>query len=314
MAIQFTSPSDESVFHLLTPVEFKGKSDNKISQISFFAGAFWLGDIQPVSGEWVFRYPGFNQAGRRTIKAVGHDASGAEVESASIEIVLSNMSAAGFEPGIDVSDFDGFVDWVKVRNAGYSFAFAKATEGGTFRASTFSGNWTRIKGAGLIRGAYHFFRPTVDPVVQAKHFLKTVADVDPLEPDDLPPVLDLEHFPKSVEAQWASLQLSDRVKRVKQWIDHVEEALQRKPMIYTSYGFWDQFMKGVTDFASYPLWVANYTSKPQPALPTPWKSWQFWQFTDSTEVPGIPNPAEDGNRFNGSISDLEKFIKSTRHG
>jgi len=198
-----------------------------------------------------------------------------------------------------------------VRSAGFSFAFAKATEGGTFRADTFPGNWRRMKGAGMVRGAYHFFRPSVDPKDQARNFLDYVAGVEPIESDDLPPALDLEHFPDSVRRQWESISKPERVSRVRQWLDIVETELNRKPIIYTSFGFWDSFMSGVRDFSSYPLWVAHYTRDSRPLIPNEWSNWTFWQYTDSTEVPGIPTPDEDGDRFNGSMSELLAFISST---
>lgn len=231
--------------------------------------------------------------------------------SQEIKIVLSNSNPLGFEPGIDVSDYDGSVNWRKVKGAGFSFAFAKATEGRTWKATTFPGNWRQMEGAGIIRGAYHFFRPTVDPQKQARNFLDYVNSVDPIGPDDLPPVIDLEHFPNSVRRQWNSLSKSERVSRVRTWIEEIETEIKRKPIIYTSFGFWDGWMSGVRDFSSYPLWVANYTSRRRPLIPREWSTWTFWQYTDRTEVPGIPTPDEDGDRFNGSLSDLVAFIGST---
>ena len=70
-------------------------------------------------------------------------------------------------------------------------------------------------------------------------------------------------------------------------------------------------MSGVKDFSSYPLWVAHYTNNPKPLIPKEWSTWTFWQYTDATEVPGIPEPNEDGDRFNGSLSDLLAFIPTT---
>lgn len=94
-----------------------------------------------------------------------------------------------------------------------------------------------------------------------------MASVDPIESDDLPPALDLEHFPDSVMRQWESISKVERVSRVRQWLDIVESEINRKPIIYTSFGFWDSFMSGVRDFSSYPLWVASYTKKSQPVMP-----------------------------------------------
>ena len=82
--------------------------------------------------------------------------------------------------GVDVSHWDGAIDWVKLAGAGQSFGIAKATEGVTFVDPMFQANWTAIKAAGLVRGAYHFFRPASGGgVQQARFFLGKVAASPP---------------------------------------------------------------------------------------------------------------------------------------
>jgi lysozyme len=90
--------------------------------------------------------------------------------------------------GIDVSHYQGVVDWQQVAQNGMAFAFAKATEGITYVDPQLAANWDGIRVAGLVRGAYHFFEPNDDAAQQAQHFLSTVQ----LQPGDLPPVLDVE--------------------------------------------------------------------------------------------------------------------------
>lgn len=309
MNLTIASPAPDSMFTLGAPITFRGGAANDIVKVDLFAEQFFLGSDSVERNTWAVTYPGFNQPGKRTVRVVGYDSIGDTAAASELTILLSNASQTGFEPGIDVSDFDDFVNWQKVRNAGFSFAFAKATEGGTFRADTFPGNWRRMQGAGVIRGAYHFFRPTVDAEAQARNFLDYINSVESIQADDLPPVLDLEHFPASVRRQWESISKTTRVSRVKKWIKTVEDETRRRPIIYTSFGFWNGFMSGVKDFANYPLWVAHYTQRPQPLIPREWANWTFWQYTDSTEIPGIPTPGEDGNRFNGSLDELLSFIK-----
>ena len=90
--------------------------------------------------------------------------------------------------GIDVSHHQETVDWTKVAGAGISFAYAKASEGMN-ADPLFPANWAGMKAAGVIRGAYHFFRPKTDPAAQASHFCALVGALDPA---DLPPMVDLE--------------------------------------------------------------------------------------------------------------------------
>ncbi|MBC6419743.1 MAG: hypothetical protein GDA44_13755 [Prochloron sp. SP5CPC1] len=163
MSITITSRENNSSFHLKVPVTFKGRADGGIVRVELFAEQYYLGGDDVELGDWVLTYPEFYTSGVRQIRVVGLDRDKNKVASEEITIVLSNSNPLGFEPGIDVSDFDGSVNWRKVKGAGFSFAFAKATEGRTWKATTFPRNWRQMEGAGIIRGAYHFFRPTVDP-------------------------------------------------------------------------------------------------------------------------------------------------------
>src|SRR5919106_1214014 len=96
--------------------------------------------------------------------------------------------------GIDVSKWQGKIDWASVRAAGTQFAFIKATEGGDHVDERFLENWHGAQQAGIPRGAYHFVywcRPAHE---QAAWFKRNV----PQDPDALPPVLDVEWNGQSV--------------------------------------------------------------------------------------------------------------------
>ncbi len=181
--------------------------------------------------------------------------------------------------GIDISKWQGNIDWQKVKADGYSFAFAKATEGTTYVDPTFQANWQGMEAAGLVRGAYHFFWPTLDPVTQAEHFVQTVSP----DATSLPPVLDLE---KATILDPAALR-----EKVKAWLDKVESLTGRKAIIYTGSWYWNPHMlvngqaPGWT--GDYDLWVASYTTAAQPAMPTGWSTWTLWQHTDHGIVDGI---------------------------
>ncbi|HYP00881.1 MAG TPA: GH25 family lysozyme [Pyrinomonadaceae bacterium] len=197
--------------------------------------------------------------------------------------------------GIDVSHYQGTVNWSDVRGAGSAFAFAKATEGASIVDPTFNANWNGMKEAGLVRGAYHFFRPEQDGVEQAKHFLQAVE----IEPGDLPPVIDIE--------------LNDGVTGgrliagVGNWIDTVAQATGTTPLIYTAAYFWNEYMND--GFGKFPLWLAHYTNAPTPQpLPHGWTTWTFWQYSQSLPIPGV-NGNADHNRFNGAQADLQALTK-----
>ncbi|HEY9811087.1 MAG TPA: GH25 family lysozyme [Halomicronema sp.] len=205
--------------------------------------------------------------------------------------------------GIDVSDFQENVNWRAVADDGISFAFAKATEGTTFVAESFARNWSGMKSVKIIRGAYHFFRPQSDPEAQAKHFLKIVK----LEPGDLPAVLDVESS--------GGLSGSAIAERMTVWLNIVEKATKRKPIIYTYPGFWER-IGNMQKFKDYPLWIAHYTNDPEPWVTGGWDVWTMWQFTDSGTVKGISGGV-DINRFqtsregkrNSKVTIIQKCLK-----
>jgi GH25 family lysozyme M1 (1,4-beta-N-acetylmuramidase)/LysM repeat protein len=208
-------------------------------------------------------------------------------------------------PGIDVSYWNAGIDWPKVRATGQRFIFAKATEGDFYADPTFDDNWRGAKSAGLLRGAYHFFRCNVDPKKQANKFIDYVKSMN--DNGELPAVLDLETNDG---------QTKDKViARVKTWLDQVEAALGRKPIIYSRPIFLqDHFSEaggGPPTWAKdYPFWVAYYPNVyvdgSQPVLPRGWFKWTFWQYSQTGRVNGI-NAKVDLNVFNGSLDDLYRL-------
>lgn len=214
--------------------------------------------------------------------------------------------------GIDVSNINPPVNWQVVRSAQITYGFIKATEGATFIDKTFNTNWEGMKQAGIIRGAYHFFRPTTStPQEQADNFLTIVKDV--LEPGDLPPVLDVEAWPETVGQQWKTINLDQRIERVQIWLKKVEQATKRRPIIYTSPSFWKEYMGDTQNFTRYPLWIAHYTDKPEPLIPAHnWggNGYTFWQYTEKGTVAGVSGNV-DKNRFKGSIAQLMALVNDS---
>jgi lysozyme len=192
--------------------------------------------------------------------------------------------------GIDVSHYQGQVNWEAVKAAGCAFAFAKATEGTNITDPYFAANWAGMQAAGLARGAYHFFRPGEDAAQQAQHFLATVQ----LKPTDLPPVIDVE---VSDNVSGGAI-----VEGVQAWLDAVEQGAGVTPIIYTAAYFWNQYLN--SGFGRYPLWIAHYTAAAAPApLPEGWADWTFWQYSQSLAIAGVSGAA-DHDYFNGTLGDL----------
>jgi GH25 family lysozyme M1 (1,4-beta-N-acetylmuramidase) len=212
-------------------------------------------------------------------------------------------------PGIDVSYWDAGIDWPKVRATGQRFVFVKATEADTYQDPTFDDNWFGAKSAGLLRGAYHFFRCNVDAKKQADYFVNYFKSFN--DPGELPPVLDLETNDN---------QKKDKIiPAVKTYLDRVEAALGKKPIIYSGYFFLQDYLSeaggGPPMWAKdYPLWIAQYPNQyvpgTAPSLPRGWFNWTIWQYSEKGVVNGI-NAAVDMDVFNGSLEDLYKFAGAT---
>ena len=174
--------------------------------------------------------------------------------------------------GVDVSHFQGEVDWPAVARDGVRFCFVKATEGADNVDPNFSRNWEGAKAAGLLRGAYHFFHPDEDAKQQAEHYLSVVS----LDDQALPPALDIE-VTNGVGVK--GLQSGIRT-----WLQTVQASSGRKPVLYTDPSFWRESVRA--DLSNYPLWLACYAN--QPDVPPSWRTWTFWQHSDQGRVRGIP--------------------------
>jgi len=193
--------------------------------------------------------------------------------------------------GIDISHYQDRIDWERLRNASIgnapvSFVFIKATEGEEMLDENFNLNFAKSRRNDLIRGAYHFFVPGVNPRKQAAFYLKMAQ----LEPGDLPPVLDIEKN--------GNLSPEQLRRDVKIWLDAVEAEYGVKPILYTGYKFKMQYLNS-PEFDDYPYWIAHYYVE---ELEYKGK-WTFWQHTDCGKISGIKGFV-DCNIFNGSLQEL----------
>ena len=197
--------------------------------------------------------------------------------------------------GIDISHYQERVNWEKLRNASMgdapvSFVFIKATEGEKLFDENFNRNFANAKRNDLIRGAYHFFVPGINPRKQADFFIS----IAQLEPGDLPPVLDIE--------KKGSLTPEQLRRDVKIWLDIVEKEYGVKPILYTGYKFKVDYLN-TPEFDAYPYWIAHYYVE---KLAYKGK-WTFWQHTDCGKVAGIKGFV-DCNIFNGTFQDLQELL------
>jgi lysozyme len=201
--------------------------------------------------------------------------------------------------GIDVSYWQGDIDWYQARAAGVRFTFIKATEGGDHLDPKFLENWQAAKNAGIVRGAYHFIYWCSPADEQALWFMLNV----PPDPDTLPPVLDLEwnsHSKTCPDHVAKDVALA----KIKTMLDAMQAHTGKRPIIYTDPVFYRDVLHGA--FTNYHFWLRSVAAEPEVLYRD--RTWSFWQFTTTGYVPGVQGKV-DRNSFNGTRRDWDRVLK-----
>ncbi len=201
--------------------------------------------------------------------------------------------------GIDVSKWQGTIDWRQVAADGVKYAIIRISDGPNVLDGKFVANWAGALEHGIPRGSYQFFRQDEDPVVQAD----IVIDYHQRYGlGELPPVIDVESTDGADSATM--------VRNIRAWLDRVEAALGVQPIIYTGRYFWNGNVDS-TAFSDYPLWHAQYTGAACPNIAAAWSRWTLWQYSSTGTVAGISGGV-DMNRFNGTEAELLAMVGEPR--
>jgi GH25 family lysozyme M1 (1,4-beta-N-acetylmuramidase) len=221
---------------------------------------------------------------------------GAPEDAARAACVPTVTPAAGETVGgLDVSHWQGAIDWTGVAETERRFVFMKATDGRTEIDERFAENYSGARGNGLVAGAYHFARPdrrSGDPVREARHF---VSVADP-RAGDLLPVLDIEN-------NGPGLNTDQMTRWARRWVEEVRRLTGVHPLVYTSPCGWKDRFADTRRIArgGSPLWVAHWSAG-APMVPADnWngRGWVVWQHSSTGHVRGIAG-AVDLDRFNGT--------------
>lgn len=201
--------------------------------------------------------------------------------------------------GVDVSRWQGEIDWSKLRTQGANFAFIKATDGGDHLDPMFKKNWRAAKAAGMRRGAYHFFYWCRTAGEQADWFIRNV----PREPGALPPVIDVEYNGESSCKRRLS---PERVREKMQvFMDKLEAHYGQRPIIYTAPDFYADNLQGA--FQNYPFWLRAVAQHPSKVYPN--RKWLFWQYSGSGLSHGVDGKI-DLNVFHGSEDEWYDWLEA----
>lgn len=199
--------------------------------------------------------------------------------------------------GVDVSRWQGDIDWDKLRRQGANFAYIKATDGGDHLDPMFRQNWRGANKAGLKRGAYHFFYWCRSASSQADWFIRNVPKVA----GALPPVIDVE---------WNHLSNCKRrpsravvLEKMQVFMDRLEAHYGQRPIIYTAPDFYADNLKGA--FENYPFWLRAVAQHPGKVYPG--RKWLFWQYSGSGLSHGVSGKI-DLNVFHGTEGEWRAWV------
>ena len=198
--------------------------------------------------------------------------------------------------GCDISDWNGKVDFIKMRAAGASFVFIKASQRTVQK--TWAYNWQAAKAAGLLRGAYHYLDLGISEVTQANLFIQLLKD----DPGELPPVLDNEQEPEDYGMTFKTMQ-----GRVWNFGSIFYKAMGQYPMPYMGYYSWKEKMTPAVEWMRRPeYWLPWYADESIVRTPPPYTKWTFWQYTDKGDGAkyGCQSVGVDLNWYNGTEEEL----------
>jgi len=240
--------------------------------------------------------------------------------------------------GVDVSHWDEdncscTFNWTALADKKVVFAYVKASHGDNKDPDPrFNKSWQALaKEPRIIRGAYHFFSSSSDPLTQAKSFVDKVNKAGGQLQTDLPPAMDLEWDvrtendetiidPATGKAKdfWKGQSPDTIIKKVLTWLEYVKKETGRTPIIYTNYQWWLDNIKDskkIEQLKDYIVWIADYSvehTKPEnPELPNDW-NWKLWQFTAKGDVtsagikfkPSASGETIDVSMFKGTMEDF----------
>lgn len=197
--------------------------------------------------------------------------------------------------GVDVSAYQGEVDWPVLAEQGVEFAFIKATEGSTLQDRQFRSNWEGAQAAGIRTGAYHFLSYDSPGETQAENFIEQV----PVTQGALPPVVDIEFYGSYLEDPPEKEHVHSILDPL---LERLEEHYGVKPILYVTYRSYYRYLAG-EGYGDYPIWCSSLTVFP--LLPR----WDFWQYSHTARLDGYTGSQQhiDLNIFRGSREQFDRF-------
>ena len=197
--------------------------------------------------------------------------------------------------GVDVSSYQGNIDWKQLEAQDVKFAFIKATEGSGYQDRCFADNWRNVSDTDIAAGAYHFFSFESSGKTQAENFIRTV----PVSEKALPPVVDVEYYG---DHEKNPLPPEIVVPELQALLDELEKHYGKRPVIYADESIFLQYLHH--HFDGYDVWLRSVITSP------PEGNWRFWQYTSRERLTGYDGEEQfiDMNAFLGTEEEWKSYM------
>ncbi|MCQ2266423.1 MAG: glycosyl hydrolase family 25 [Bacteroidaceae bacterium] len=221
-------------------------------------------------------------------KKAATDRAPEHIEFFALSIAPRPLYHATGREGLDVSHYQGNIDWKRVAQEGnVSYAYIKCSEGATIQDSHYQRNIVGAKEAGLPVGVYHFYRTTSSPADQ----LANMTSMARREHMDLVPIVDMEHRGKeSIENFQQNLRI---------FVESVDRYYGKRPMLYTGQNFYNRYLVGL--FPEHSWMIAKYIE--EPPLLNDNLDYAIWQFSSKSRIPGINGHVDRSRLMEGHTLD-----------
>lgn len=197
--------------------------------------------------------------------------------------------------GVDVSHYQGRVDFSMLAEQGIQFAFIKATEGASHVDECFARNLAGVQDSGMRYGFYHFFSYDSPGSAQAENFIAHVPKMDGM----LPPVIDVEFYGEYTRWPPGRDQVLPELRAM---IDALESFYGVKPILYCTNRSWRLYVQDT--FEDCDLWIRSVYFSPRVD-----QKWKFWQYTDRGVLNGYDGEEKyiDMNVFSGTQQEFDAY-------
>jgi lysozyme len=216
-------------------------------------------------------------------------------------IVWPNRLFASGHPtrGVDVSSYQGTIDWTVLGGEDIDFAIIKSTEGSGSQDSRFAENWAGARDTDLLVGAYHFLSFDSEGESQAQNVIDTVPDA----PGSLPVTVDVEFYADYFEHPPTRSRVRDILDPL---LAALEDHYGSPPIIYTTSEAYDRYIRDA--YPDNPIWIRSVVVPPRLSDQ---RDWTFWQYSHRDRLPGYDGEESyiDMNVFTGSLDELRALAE-----